>query len=68
MSLNLFRLLMIFLKPILPKLVQNAENFLQVAPLTWEDLQTPILNHKISEFKPLMQRIDIKDIEQLLKL
>lgn len=65
-SLNLFRLLMIFLKPILPKLVMNAESFLQVSPLTWENRKNPLLNHKITEFKPLMQRIDIKDIEPLL--
>jgi methionyl-tRNA synthetase len=66
MSLNLFRLLMIFLKPILPKLMPQAEEFLQVAPLTWESRKTPLLNHKISEFKPLMQRIDIKNIEPFL--
>ena len=66
MSLNLFRLLMIFLKPILPKLVPQAEEFLQVAPLTWESRKTPLLNHKIAEFKPLMQRIDIKNIEPFL--
>ena len=65
MSLNLFRLLMIFLKPILPRLVTNAEEFLQVAPLTWESRKTPLLNHKIAEFKPLMQRVDIKNIEPL---
>lgn len=66
MSLNLFRLLMIFLKPILPKLVPQAEEFLQVAPLTWESRKTPLLNHKIAEFKPLMQRMDIKNIEPFL--
>ena len=66
MSLNLFRLLMLFLKPILPKLVPQAEEFLQVAPLTWENRKTPLLNHKIAEFKPLMQRIDIKNIEPFL--
>lgn len=66
MSLNLFRLLMIFLKPILPKLAANAEEFLQIAPLTWEDRKAPLLNHKIAEFKPLMQRVDMKNIEPLL--
>jgi methionyl-tRNA synthetase len=66
MSLNLFRLLMLFLKPILPKLVTNAEEFLQVSPLTWKDRKMPLLNHKIAEFKPLMQRVDIKNIEALL--
>lgn len=68
MSLNLFRLLVIFLKPILPKLATNSESFLRIAPLTWEDLKTPILGQKIAEFKPLMQRVDIKNIESLLSL
>ncbi|EKE01009.1 MAG: hypothetical protein ACD_21C00244G0002 [uncultured bacterium] len=68
MSINLFRQLMIFLKPILPKLVANAEEFLQIGTLTWEDRKTPLLNHKIGEFKPLMQRVDIKNIETLLAL
>jgi methionyl-tRNA synthetase len=68
MSLNLFRLLIIFLKPILPKLVKESEEFLQIAPLTWQDKDTPLLNHKIGEFKPLMQRVDAKDIEALLNI
>lgn len=67
MSLNLFRLLMVVLKPILPKLVGNAEKFLQITSLTWKNQKIPLLKHQISEFKPLMQRIDIKDIEALLK-
>ena len=67
MSLNLFRLLMIFLKPVLPKLVAHAEEFLQTGPLTWENRTTPLLNHKIVEFKPLMQRVEMKNIEPLLE-
>ncbi len=66
MSLNLFRLLIIFLKPILPKLATNSEEFLQITPLTWDDRKTPLLNHKITEFKPLMQRVDTKNVELLL--
>jgi len=68
MSLNLFRLLIVFLKPILPKLVKDSEEFLQIAPLTWQDKDAPLLNHKIGEFKPLMQRVDTKDIETLLNI
>jgi len=66
MGLNIFRLLVIFLKPILPVLAANSEKFLQVEPLTWEDRKTQLLNHKINNFEPLMQRIDPKNIEQLL--
>lgn len=66
MCLNLFRLLMIFLKPVIPKLVERAENFLQVDPLTWEQRDKPLLNHKIGKFQPLLQRVDPQDIESLL--
>ncbi|MBU0744187.1 MAG: methionine--tRNA ligase [Gammaproteobacteria bacterium] len=66
MGINMYRLLIIFLKPILPLLATNSEEFLQVPPLAWEDHKTPILQHKINEFKPLMQRIDPKSIELIL--
>ncbi len=66
MGLNLYRLLMIFLKPITPKLVKDSEEQLQIAPLTWQDHKTPLLNHKIGEFKPLIQRIDPKNVDQVL--
>lgn len=65
MGLNMFRLLIIFLKPILPNIALNSEQFLQIAPLSWKDLDTPLLNHKIGEFKPLLQRIDPKSIALL---
>ena len=66
MSLNLFRLLMIFLKPVVPKLVEHAEKFFQINPLTWEQREKPLLKHKIGEFKPLLQRVDPQNIESLL--
>ena len=65
-GLNIFRLLVIFLKPILPMLAANSEKLLQVKPLTWEDRKIPLLSHKINNFEPLMQRIDPKSVEQLL--
>lgn len=68
MSLNLFRLLVIFLKPILPKLAKDSEDFLCITPLSWQDKNVPLLNHKIGEFKPLMQRVDAKDIEALVSI
>jgi methionyl-tRNA synthetase len=67
MSLNLFRLLIIFLKPILPNLAIKTEKFLKITPLTWQDKNTPLLNHQIAEFEPLMQRVDLKNIDALLK-
>ncbi|MBV6752432.1 MULTISPECIES: methionine--tRNA ligase [Pseudomonas] len=57
-GINLFRQLIIFLKPVLPLLAADAEAFLNVAPLTWNDHATLLANHQLNEFKPLMTRID----------
>jgi methionyl-tRNA synthetase len=57
-GLNLFRLLMIYLKPVLPAMTQQVEQFLQVAPLQWADAQTLLLGHQIGAFAPLMTRVD----------
>ncbi|MHC8290946.1 methionine--tRNA ligase [Pseudomonas sp. XS1P51] len=58
LGVNLFRQLVIFLKPVLPLLAADAEAFLNVAPLTWNDHATLLSNHQLNEFKPLMTRID----------
>ncbi|MGA8135158.1 MAG: methionine--tRNA ligase [Pseudomonas gingeri] len=57
-GINLFRQLIILLKPVLPLLAADAEAFLNVAPLTWNDHATLLANHQLNEFKPLMTRID----------
>ncbi|WP_017256710.1 class I tRNA ligase family protein, partial [Pseudomonas tolaasii] len=57
-GVNLFRQLVIFLKPVLPLLAADAEAFLNVPPLTWNDHATLLSNHQLNEFKPLMTRID----------
>jgi methionyl-tRNA synthetase len=58
MGINLFRILIIYLKPILPKMAKDAEEFLNIAPLIWHDVKMPLLGHRINEFKSLMQRVD----------
>lgn len=65
-GLNLFRILMLYIKPITPMMVARAEDFLQIAPLKWADLKTPLLGHKIKTFKPLMQRIDTKVMDKFI--
>jgi len=57
MGINLFRVLMHYLKPVLPAMAQEVEAFLQVE-LRWDSYQTPLLSHHINAFKPLMQRVD----------
>jgi len=58
LGINLFRQLVIFLKPVLPLLAADAEKFLNVAPLTWDDHLTLLSNHQLNPFLPLMTRID----------
>ena len=64
-SLNLFRLLMIYLKPVLPITAIAVEDFLKIKALKWQDKESPLLDHVICEFKPLLQRIDPTHIERL---
>ncbi|NPU93797.1 MAG: methionine--tRNA ligase [Gammaproteobacteria bacterium] len=66
-GINLFRLLVIYLKPVLPKLAAETEAFLKVAPFHWEDVNNLLLDHAINTFKPLMQRVDMKQIEALIE-
>jgi len=66
MGLNLFRLLIGWLRPILPGTAEASESFLQVPPLTWGDLGRPLLDHEIRPFKPLMTRIESGQIAAML--
>ncbi len=65
-GLNLFRILITYLKPVLPKMAEQAETFLNIPPLTWLDIALPLTNHKINKFKPLMTRIEQDKIDALL--
>lgn len=65
MGLNLFRILMIYLKPVLPCTAKQVEEFLNIPPLTWSDKNHPLLNHTIQVFQPLINRIDPKQIEAM---
>ena len=67
MGLNLFRLLIIYLKPVLPLLTVKVEGFLNIDPLSWSDLDKPLLAHKINKFKPLMTRIEQESIDKMIE-
>ena len=57
-GINLFRVLMTYLKPVLPDMAARSEAFLQIEALTWRDLGEPLTNHTIGKFQPLMTRVD----------
>lgn len=65
-GLNLFRVLTTFLKPVLPELASTVETQLNCEPLQWDSINTPLLNHAIAPFKPLLQRITPEDIEAIM--
>lgn len=62
MGINLFRVLMTYLKPIVPDLNKKAESFLRIS-LNWDEIKNPLLNHKISKFKVLFNRIKIDNMD-----
>lgn len=65
-GINLFRLLVIFLKPVLPKLAADAEAFLNVAPLAWDDHLTRLTDHTLNAFTPLLTRIEPAKVEAMV--
>jgi len=67
MGINLFRLLIGFLRPILPLTAEKSEAFLQIEALTWAQLSEPLLDHEIAKFKPLMTRIEEKQLNAIVE-
>ncbi|MDT8428958.1 MAG: methionine--tRNA ligase [Pseudomonadales bacterium] len=65
-GINLFRLLMIYLKPVLPAMSEQAEQFLNVSPLCWQDLHSQLLDHQLNAFVPLLRRVEQSQIDALL--
>lgn len=66
MGLNLFRILMAYLKPVLPNMAATVETFLACPALNWTNIDMPLLDHKIQPFTPLMQRVEQSQIDALL--
>lgn len=66
MGINLFRVLMTYLKPIMPKLAERSEKFLNET-LVWGSIATPLAGHSINKFKALFQRIDPKNVAAMVE-
>jgi methionyl-tRNA synthetase len=65
MGIHLFRVLITYLKPVLPKLADKVEQFLNIE-LKWADINNTLVSHEIQSFKALMQRIDMKHVEAMV--
>lgn len=64
-GVNLFRALMTYLKPVLPVMAEKVEAFLNVDALDWSNFHTPLTDHRINKFTPLMTRVEMEKIEAM---
>ena len=65
-GINLFRVLMTYLKPVLPAMAEKSEAFLNTS-LDWTALQAPLVDHELAKFQALIQRIDPKQVEAMIE-
>jgi methionyl-tRNA synthetase len=65
-GINLFRVLMTYLKPVLPAMAEKAEAFLQCS-LDWTALAGPLADHRIAKFKPLLTRIEPAQVDAVVE-
>ncbi|MGQ9861050.1 MAG: methionine--tRNA ligase [Thiobacillaceae bacterium] len=66
-ALNAFRLLTLYLKPVLPRLANEVEAFLNIPPLAWQDTGRLLTDHVIEPYRHLMTRVDPKAIEAMIE-
>jgi methionyl-tRNA synthetase len=66
-GLNLFRALMVFLKPVLPQTAERAEAFLGAPVRRWQDIETPLTGTVIGEYQPLATRVDPAALQKLVE-
>jgi methionyl-tRNA synthetase len=67
MGINLFRVICAYLAPVLPQVASDAQTFLNTDEFAWDCIQQPLLKHKVNKFKPLMQRVEENQINQILE-
>lgn len=66
-AINLFRLLVLTLKPVLPALAAKAEVYLNIEPLAWSDYVTFLADHQLNDFTPLMTRIEAEQVAAMIE-
>jgi len=67
MGVNLFRMLVAYLRPVIPTLAANAESFLNIPAQGWPSAAEPLMNHKINAFTPLMTRVEPDKIAAIVE-
>ncbi|MCF6188857.1 MAG: methionine--tRNA ligase [Cocleimonas sp.] len=66
-GLNMFRAIMVFLKPVLPELAEKSETFLNAGELQWNSVSSPLFGTEINKFKALMTRIEEDKVNAMLE-
>jgi len=66
MGLNLFYILMIYLKPVVPSIVKKAETFLNIDDLKWSGIKETLIDQQINDYKPLLFRLKAEDVEAMV--
>ena len=66
-GINLFRVLMTYLKPVLPVTAEQAEAFLGAQVAHWRDVEKPLLGTAINEYRPLATRVDATAVQELVE-
>ena len=66
MGLNLFYILMIYLKPVVPSIVKKAEIFLNIDCPQWSGIKENLIDHQINDYKPLLIRIKAEDVDAII--
>ncbi|HMI76784.1 MAG TPA: methionine--tRNA ligase [Buchnera sp. (in: enterobacteria)] len=61
LSINFFRVIMTWLKPVMPRLAEKVEYFLKIT-LTWQGIYEPLLDHEINEFQVLYKKINVYEL------
>ncbi|WP_415896674.1 methionine--tRNA ligase [Neptuniibacter sp. QD72_48] len=67
MGINLFRVILTYLAPVLPQVAEEAQAFLNVENMEWDAIEAPLLSHKINKFKPLMQRVEEDKVNAIIE-
>ncbi len=66
-GINLFRVLMSYLAPVLPEMAAKAGKFLNISFADWESVATPLFDHPIAPYEPLATRLDPKVVAHLVE-
>lgn len=66
-GINLFRVLMSYLAPVIPETAEKAKAFLNLEAWNWNDIKTPLMGHEITKFKALLTRLEMPAIEKMVE-